>query len=83
MIGPNMKFQAGTLRRGLFAHNATPPEGDIEYETVLYVRTVTRKEAFVPDGMTMAYAVFYLRLHEQAFLAAPSIRWTKLVSTYS
>jgi hypothetical protein len=56
MIGPNMKFQAGTLRRGLFARNATPPEGEIEHEPFLYLRTVTRKEAFVPDRMTLVGA---------------------------
>jgi hypothetical protein len=53
MIGPNVKFQAGTLRRGQFAHNATPPEGEIKHETFLYLRTVTRKEAFVPDRVTL------------------------------
>jgi hypothetical protein len=56
MIGPNMKFQAGTLRRGLFARNATPPEREIEHEPFLYQRTVTRKKACVPDRMTLVGA---------------------------
>jgi hypothetical protein len=53
MIGPNMKFQGGALRRGQVAHNATPSEGEIKHETFLYLRTVTRKEAFVPDRITL------------------------------
>jgi hypothetical protein len=83
MIGPNMKFQACTPRRGLFAHNTTPSEGEIEHETFLYLRTVTRKEAFIPDRVTFVGAELYLRFHAQTFLAAPSIRRDKLVSTNS
>jgi hypothetical protein len=64
MIGPNMKFQTGTRKRGLFARNPTPPEGKIEYEPFLYLHTVTRKEAFVPDRITLVFAVIYLRFHE-------------------
>jgi hypothetical protein len=57
MIGPNMKFQGGALRRRRFAHNATPPEGEIEHETFLYLHTVSRKEAFVSDRITLVFAV--------------------------
>jgi hypothetical protein len=56
MIGPNVKFQACTLRRGQFAHNATPPEGEIQHEPFLYLRTVAGKEAFVPDRITLVGA---------------------------
>jgi hypothetical protein len=56
MIGPNVKFQAGTLRRGLFARNATSSEGEIEHEPFLYLCPVTGKEAFVSDRMTLVGA---------------------------
>jgi len=63
LIGPNMKFYRDTGRNVNGAHQPTPSEGKVKHETFLETHTVSGKNTFETDKITLVLTVLHCGFH--------------------
>jgi hypothetical protein len=63
LIGPNMKFYRDTGRNVNCARQPTLSEGKVEHETVLDMHTVSGKDTFETDRITLVLTVLHCGFH--------------------